>query len=235
MVLSEPPPVVWVVHSDSALREARVSALRQSGLLVTPVTSATRALKWLENFIPDLILFEEVNEDTVAAQFSATVTETLGNLAPPVIYIVAARETTEGLTSPIDRPRRDVVFQKPVLASHVLRAALSMLRRAAEARSALRGQDLELDVTQRFLAYRSRNIRVTRLECRFLEYLMRHQGHVVSGDALLRGVWGYDPGTGTLEVVRANVRNLRRKLALLGAPPDLIRTLPGRGYQLKEA
>jgi hypothetical protein len=58
---------------------------------------------------------------------------------------------------------------------------------------------------------------------------------VVTNDEILEHVWGFAPGTGTSEVIRAHVRNLRRKLQLLGAPRDVIWTVPGRGYRLREA
>jgi DNA-binding winged helix-turn-helix (wHTH) protein len=67
-----------------------------------------------------------------------------------------------------------------------------------------------------------------------MEYIMWRKDRVVTNDELLEHVWGFEPGTGTCEVLRAHVRNLRHKLQLLGAPRDLIWTLPGRGYRLKE-
>ena len=98
----------------------------------------------------------------------------------------------------------------------------------------LHARGLELDVVRRMLAYGARNVHLTRFECGFMEYIMRRKDRVVTCHELLEHVWGFEPGTGGSEIVRAHVRNLRRKLQLLGAPEDLIRTLPGRGYRLKE-
>ena len=61
---------------------------------------------------------------------------------------------------------------------------------------------------------------------RYIEYLLRHSGQVVSRDQLLESVWGFrSPGeTRTVEV---HVAQLRKKLG----HPDLIRTVRGLGYK----
>ncbi len=128
----------------------------------------------------------------------------------------------------------DIVLRRPVAARDVIRAMFSVLRRSAEEGSVLHAQGLELDVVRRMLGYRDHNIHLTRFECGFMEYIMRRKDRVVTNDELLEHVWGFEPGTGGLEVLRAHVRNVRRKLLLLGAPQDLIWTLPGRGHRLKE-
>jgi len=236
-VVAEPPPIVWILHSDPVLREARVATARQMGLLATPVDSAAQGLRWLNGnggLIPDLILFDDAVGDMAPTQFAAALTEILGELTPPIIYIVGSAESAKALISSSLKPAQDAVFQRPVPARDVFRAMFSALRNAAEEDSVLHAQGLELDVVRRMLAYRGRNIHLTRFECGFLEYIMRRKDRVVTNDELLEHVWGFEPGTGGLEVLRAHVRNLRRKLQLLGAPRDLIWTLPGRGHRLKE-
>jgi two-component system response regulator MprA/two-component system response regulator PrrA len=235
-MVAEPPPTVWILHSDPVLREARVAAMRQMGLIAVPVESPSQALGWLHHndaCLPDLILFDDAVGDTAPARFAATLTELLGELAPPVVYVIRAQDGVEALTSSI-KPGLDAVLQRPVPARDVIRAIFSALRRSAEEGSVLHAQGLELDIIRRMLAHRDRNIHLTRFECEFMEYIMRRKDRVVTNDELLEHVWGFEPGTGALEVLRAHVRNLRRKLLLLGAPQDLIWTLPGRGYRLKE-
>ena len=215
-----------------------MAAARQMGFIATPVESAAQGLGWLNGnhgLIPDLILFDDAVGDMAPAQFAAALTEALGDLAPPVIYIVSSEESAEALISSSLKPGQDAVLQRPVPARDVIRAMFSVLRRSAEEDSVLHAHGLELDVVRRMLGYRERNIHLTRFECGFMEYLMRRKDRVVTNDELLEHVWGFEPGTGTLDVLRAHVRNLRHKLQLLGAPRDLIWTLPGRGYRLKEA
>jgi len=236
-VVAEPLPIVWILHSDPVLCEASAITARQMGLIAAPLESAAQGLDWLNHnggLIPDLILFDDAVGDMAPAQFAAALTEILGDLVPPVIYIVGSAESAEALTSSSLKPAQDAVFQRPVPAHDVFKAVLSALRRSEEESAVLHAHGLELDVVRRMLAYRGRNIHLTRFECGFMEYLMRRKDRVVTNDELLEHVWGFEPGTGALDVLRAHVRNLRHKLLLLGAPRDLIWTLPARGYRLKE-
>jgi DNA-binding response OmpR family regulator len=237
-VLAEPPPVVWILHRDPEEREARAITTRQLGVIAVPIASASGALKSLDHgggLIPDLILFDEAGEDMAPARFAAALTDALGDLAPPVVYIVRSDEIAAALTSLPLRMGQDVVLRPPVHHHDVCGAILSLLRRSPGEDAVLRAGSLELHIARRTLEYGDRNIHLTRLECAFIEYLMRHRGRVAGKDELLEHVWGFEPGTGSCEVLRAHVRNLRRKLELLKAPRDLIWTLPARGYQLREA
>jgi DNA-binding response OmpR family regulator len=236
-MVTEPPPSIWILHGDPVLRRAGVAAARQMGLIATPVQNAAQALRWFNHdhaFIPDLILFDHAVGDVAPARFAAALAEALGELAPPVIYIVSSEESAEALISSSLKPGRDAVLQRPVPARDVIRAVLSLVRRAAEEDSLLHAHGLELDVVRRMLGYHGRNIHLTRFESGFMEYIMRRKDRVVTCHELLEHVWGFEPGTGSLEVLRAHVRNLRGKLELLGVPRDFIWTLPGRGYRLKE-
>lgn len=211
--------------------------MRQLGVIAVPLDSAAEALRSLNDgrgLIPDLILFDDAGEEMAPAGFAEVVAAGFRGLAPPVVYIATSSETVESLTSPPLRPGRDVVLQRPLLARDVMRASLGLLRLSAEQDSVLHGGGLALDVGWRTLAYRGRSTHLTRLECGFLEYIMRRAGRAATSDELLEHVWGFERGTGSPDMVRHRVWYLRRKLELLGAPRDLIRTVAGRGYQLRE-
>lgn len=67
-------------------------------------------------------------------------------------------------------------------------------------------------------------------EYQLLEYLMRHQGEVVTRKMLLAAVWGFhfDPETNVIDV---QMSRLRTKIDTDGAPP-LIRTVRGVGFTI---
>ena len=235
-MLSEPPPVVWIVFADPDGRNNRVAAARQLGAIAVPLDSAAQTLESLaagKSLIPDLIFWDDADEEMPPAHFAGALGQTLGDLTPPVIYIVSSDEAAEGLSSPPLRPGQDIVFRRPVLARDVLRAVLSTLNGSVEDRPVLHAEGLQLDVPRRTLTHQGHNVHLTRFECRFMEYLMRRKDRVVTSDELLEHVWGFEPGTGSCEVLRAHVRNVRRKLEFLGASRDIVWTFPGRGYQFR--
>lgn len=72
----------------------------------------------------------------------------------------------------------------------------------------------------------------TPVEFELLQFLMRNAGKVYTTEQLLQDVWKYPPGTGSQEVVRAHVRNLRAKLEPNPRAPIYLRTIGRFGYTI---
>jgi DNA-binding response OmpR family regulator len=70
-------------------------------------------------------------------------------------------------------------------------------------------------------------------EADLLGHLLRHRGQTCSRDELLRAVWGYD-ATPTTRTVDTHVFQLRQKLERDPAHPELLLTVHGMGYRLRE-
>ena len=73
-------------------------------------------------------------------------------------------------------------------------------------------------------------VRLTAKEFLLLQYLLEHQGRVLSRDLLLSDVWGYSY-TGGTRTVDVHVRRLREKLPLMA---DALITVKQFGYKLTE-
>src|SRR5882672_4227189 len=97
----------------------------------------------------------------------------------------------------------------------------------------LRVGDLEIDLLTRQVRRAGRAIELLPREYRLLEYLMRHEGQVVTRTMLFEEVWGYDYGERT-NVIDVHIGKLRRKLEEGGLPP-MIETVRGSGYVLNQA
>ena len=104
-------------------------------------------------------------------------------------------------------------------------------RLCALASLVLRVADLELNRDTREVHRSGELIDLTPKEYAVLEYLMRHQGRVMSRTLITEYAWGYhfDPGTNIVDVV---INHLRKKI---DAKHDrkLITTVRGVGYVVK--
>lgn len=78
--------------------------------------------------------------------------------------------------------------------------------------------------------YKNRPINLTGKEYSLLEFMVKHQGKVLSRTKLLEGVWDIngDPFSNTIEM---HILKLRKKLN--DKKQKIISTLPGRGYKLE--
>jgi len=77
-----------------------------------------------------------------------------------------------------------------------------------------------------------RTILLTPAEFELLYCLMAGAGRIFSAKELLRQVWGYPPGTGEPELVRAHIKNLRSKIEQNPKEPVRLRTVGHRGYTI---
>ncbi len=91
--------------------------------------------------------------------------------------------------------------------------------------------DLSLDIASREVRRGGRLLDLTPKEYAVLEYLMRHQGRVMSRTLITEYAWDYhfDPGTNIVDVV---ITRLRKKIDH-GREPKLIHTVRGVGYVVR--
>lgn len=96
--------------------------------------------------------------------------------------------------------------------------------------------DFVLD-TQSFELHTPRRgkIRLTPLQYELVYHLMSHPGEIFSPARLLDEVWGYPPDTGSPDLVRVHIKNLRERVEADPRQPELIRTVPGFGYTVSQA
>jgi two-component system OmpR family response regulator len=88
-----------------------------------------------------------------------------------------------------------------------------------------------MDLLARKVKRAGKQIDLLPREFRLLEYLMRHEGNVVTRTMLLENVWDYhfDPQTNVIDV---HVARLRQKIDR-EFPTPMIHTVRGAGYCLR--
>ncbi len=71
---------------------------------------------------------------------------------------------------------------------------------------------------------------LTNVQFDLLYHLMSHADQVFNSQQLLQDVWDYPRDTGSPELVRAHIKNLREKIEPNPAEPIYIKTIQGHGY-----
>lgn len=71
---------------------------------------------------------------------------------------------------------------------------------------------------------------LTNVQFDLLYHLMTNSGQVFASQQLLQDVWDYPRDTGSPELVRAHIKNLRDKIEVDPKNPHYIRTIQGHGY-----
>ena len=90
-----------------------------------------------------------------------------------------------------------------------------------------------LDLKGRCLDRPEGRVGLTPAEFQLLSHFIRAPETLCSAETLLREVWRYPPGTGSPDLVRFHVRNLRKKLEPDPEQPRYVVSVPHHGYMLR--
>ena len=150
----------------------------------------------------------------------------------PVVLLTAlgtVEERVAGLTAGADD-----YLVKPFAFAELM-ARIDAVCRRAVVRPAplLEIGDIQLDLATRRVQRGDREIDLTPTEFSLLEFLMRHNGQVVSRKMLCEHLWESD-WEGATNVIEVHITRLRGKLDK-GFDHSLIETIRGRGYAIRSA
>ena len=150
------------------------------------------------------------------------------------VLMLTARDAIEDRVRGLDTGADDYLV-KPFAFPELLARIRALSRRGSpEASPKLRIGDLEVDVVGRAVTRAGQELDLTAREFELLEYLVRHQGHVVSREMLTRDVWK-EPGRHTPldNVIDVHVARLRRKVDDQFAR-KLVHTVRGVGFVVRD-
>jgi two-component system, OmpR family, response regulator MprA len=127
----------------------------------------------------------------------------------------------------------DDYLSKPFAFEELMARIRSVLRRSSGwTEGVIKVGNLEIDVEKRGVRRGNRPVELTPREFELLKLLAENTGKPLRRETILQRVWGYGL-EGEADPVKVYVNYLRGKLNLNGEP-DLIYTLRGFGYVLKE-
>ena len=220
---------ILVVEDDETAAAFIAKGLREAGFNVDSADNGRDGFFLASDASYDAIILDRMlpgmDGMAVLAALRAAQIET------PIIILSAmgtAEDRVSGLTA-----GSDDYLVKPFAFAELLARLQRMMKRGASApivETKLTCADLELDLLSRRVKRGDMTVALQPREFRLLEYLMRHQDHVVSRTMLLEGVWDYhfDPGTNIIDV---HISRLRRKIDAGFATP-LLHTVRGAGYRI---
>jgi two-component system, OmpR family, copper resistance phosphate regulon response regulator CusR len=154
-------------------------------------------------------------------------------LKTPVLMLTA-RDAIEDRVRGLDTGADDYLL-KPFAFPELLARIRALCRRGIpETSPRLRIADLEVDIVGRSVTRGGQMLELTAREFELLEYLLRHQGHVVSREMLTREVWKEGNRHTPLDnVIDVHVAHLRRKVDDQ-FDQKLVHTVRGVGFVVRE-
>jgi two-component system, OmpR family, copper resistance phosphate regulon response regulator CusR len=150
------------------------------------------------------------------------------------VLVLTAKDAVQDRVVGLDSGADDYLL-KPFAFAELLARLRALIRRGRPAETQrLRVADLEMDLVSRQAARGGEAIELTAREFDLLEYLLRHEGELVSREMLTREVWN-EPSRGTPldNVIDVHIARVRKKIDTEGRV-KLIHTVRGVGFLVKE-
>lgn len=216
-----------LVEDEQGLARSLILGLREEQYLVDHASDGEEALWLAESGHHDLMILDLRIPIVDGWEVCRRLREQ-GSKVP--ILMLTACDTREDIVAGLDVGADDYLA-KPFDFTELLARLRAMLRRDSMHRSeCLTLADLRMDIAAHRVWRGDKEIPLSLLEFRVLEFLLRHAGSIQSKARISAAVWQDElgPESNVLEVL---ISNLRRKIDRHRKPP-LLHTRRGAGYYL---
>lgn len=221
---------ILAVEDDERIRSAVKLALEDEGWTVDEAESGEDAIEKFNRCKPDVVLIDIMLPGIDGFELCRTLRRT----SDVPVVMVTARNDTHDVVAGLEAGADDYLTKPfaPKELSARIRALLRRIRPSAPGHARLVFGDLELIPDEGKVLRSGEEVHLTKTEFRLLCELAESPGKVLSREALLDKVWGYDYfGDGRL--VDVHIRRLRTKIEADPANPRHVVTVRGLGYRLQ--
>ncbi len=233
------PRRILVAEDQTDIRDLLVMNLQQAGYEVDAVADGQAALDSQAGESSDLLVLDLMMPRLDGLEVCKAL-RARGRDTPILMLTAKSTELDRVLGLELGA---DDYLTKPFSMAELLARVKALLRRAdllQEARSdaapadrVLRHGELEIWPARRRVAVRGEVIELTALEFDLLLHFASHPGRVFSRAQLLDAVWGYSHD-GYEHTVTTHINRLRAKLEADPLKPQLVLTVRGAGYKLRD-
>lgn len=225
---------ILVVDDDDLVALAVQRALKKFGYHVLVSNNGREGIQTARRYRPDLIVLDVIMPGLSGYQVCREIRNDPLLLDTPILFLTAKAEDDdkiEGLMAGADD-----YLTKPFNMEELHLRVRAILRRSGPA-NPIPTNPNEVAVGDVTLDCRTFNVMtdngqalLTNVQFDLLYHLMINAGQIFTTQQLLQDVWNYPPNTGSPELVRAHIRNLREKIEPVPSKPRYVRTIQGHGY-----
>ena len=227
---------ILVVDDDDLVALTVQRALKKFGYHVLVANSGRDGVQTARRYQPDMLVLDVMMPGISGYQVCREMRNDPMLSETPILFLTAKAEDDdkiEGLMAGADD-----YMTKPFNMEELHLRVRAILRRTtatpepdtvANPNEVAVG-DVALD-TRTFQVTTEKGVALlTNVQFDLLYHLMINAGQIFTTQQLLQDVWNYPPNTGSPELVRAHIRNLREKIEPTPSKPRYVRTIQGHGY-----
>ncbi len=224
--------LVLVVDDEKTLVKALTFNLEKEGFRVEQAYDGEEALKKVFELKPDIVVLDLMLPLLDGFEVCRQIRK---KTDVPIIMLTARGEDIDKVLGL--ELGADDYLTKPFNSRELVARIKAILRRSIfreeEAKKVAQIGNLQVDLLQHRVRLDGKEVNLTSKEFALLSFLVANAGNVYSREQLLEQVWGYDY-YGDVRTVDVHVRHLREKLEKDPGNPDLLLTVWGTGYKIRE-
>jgi len=226
---------ILAVDDDDIVAQTIERTLRRHDFQTILARSGVEALKLARRHPPDLVILDVMMPGMSGYQVCQEMRQDplLANL--PILFLTARSKEDNIIDGFISGA--DDYLTKPFNIKELIFRIKAILRRTQGSPLNQRTKSRQLQVGKAQLDCRAFQLHLphgsfplTPIQFDLLYHLMVHAGEVFSTHQLLKDVWDYPYDTGSPDLVRVHIKNLRQRIEIDPNTPVYIQTVPGHGY-----
>ena len=219
---------ILIVEDENDVADLLSLNLRKAGFRVSTAADGANGLQKARDDRPDFIILDLMLPKMSGLEVCRVLKGDTVTAHTPILMLTAKAEEIDRIVG-LEFGADDYVT-KPFSPREIVLRIRAILRRGETADESLKAGPISIDPARHQVRVNGKPVRLTSLEFKLLRTLMQRRGRVQDRDRLLNEVWGYESVIDT-RTVDTHVRRLREKLGKAG---DVIETVRGFGYRLRE-
>ena len=225
---------ILVVEDDMQLADMLTEALTNQQFVVDVANDGDMAWHCLETLEYDLVILDVTLPKMDGLRLCHKLRESsLQNNANTPVLMLTARDTIADKIFGLDAGA-DVYMVKPFDMGELMAQVRALIRRGGKSNSSMLSWGaLSLNISTYEATYEGEPLSLTPKEYQLLELLVSSGRRVLSRPGIIERLWSLDDPPSE-EAVKSHIRSLRQKFRMIDAPEDLIETVHGLGYRLKQ-
>ena len=222
---------ILIIEDERDILDLVRHYLEKEGFRTRTASDGTAGLAAVRQEHPDVIVLDLMLPGLDGLELCRKLRADPATALTPVIMLTAKAEESDKIVGL--ELGADDYLTKPFSPKELVARIKALLRRAERRETDLKPYAygaLHLDTVRHEVKIDGTEVPLTAKEFGLLEQLLRNKGRVLTRDALLNTVWGYDYH-GTTRTVDVHIRRLKQKAPILN---DAIVSIKSVGYKLRD-
>lgn len=224
-------PLILLIDDEPQILRALKTILSAGRFRVISAVTGEQGIALAASQSPDVVILDLTLPDMDGIE----VCEQIREWSAIPIIVLSVRDGERDKVAALDKGADDYLT-KPFNIEELMARIRVALRHSSQSignkETIIKAGSLAIDLARHIATLNSEEIKLTATEFKLLSYLAAHADRVLTHQAILTHVWGFEE-SGHIEYLRVYIGQLRKKIELDPDDPQVLITDPGIGYRFK--